>query len=742
MLIELKNVSKFYYSSNVVSAGFTNVSCNLDIGEFVVITGQSGSGKSTLLNVISGLDNYQEGEMFVNGEDTSGYSDTEIEEYRKKYVSNIFQNFNLISSYSVYKNIALNLIVQGKKGYKEKVNEAIKKVGLWKYRNTKASKLSGGQKQRVAIARALVRDTPIIIADEPTGDLDEENAKEILKLFKEISKDKLVIIVTHNYAQVEQYATRKLQMSDGHIIEDVELKPHQQVNNYFVKQMTKMRFASIFELAFINTFNIVAKFLLLLIVFLFLTVSVIGLYSTYKVTQSESSFAYSYYFEDDDHNRFIIKNKDESALNARQINELKNAEHVVKVEENDLFVDNSIYLTNNVSKWLSGNINSIKEISSVDIGRLPTKDNEIVIAYSPEDDWILDSNDLINYTYHCYIDSRYSYSKEYDDFVIVGAVKDKSISYYKYKMYFTDGGIEQLRYRLEKSMSKITLQYINKNTDLSFVEVIVNDKVKKGEIYIGEYIDEYLRSLNNNKSVLKHLISFKNKALYYTCTLDLPITKVVTEKVCKLELGINYNDLNKECIIINSEDYQKLFDCSNFQVSIFIDETRNAQEVKDFLEANDYDYIFVYDTVSSENDFDVIEELFIGATILCGVVGLFFISYFIIRIILKSRNTYFATIRMLGATKKNVKMLIITELVIIMNISYLLVLVAIVVMNLNKTLMTSLGLEGLIEVVSYYGIIDYVILYIILVTLSILIGRKYANKLYSSSAISIYKDGD
>ena len=155
-MLKLKNVSKFYYNKGVIASGFSKVSAQFELGEFVVITGESGSGKSTLLNVISGLDSYEEGEMYINGEETSHYGENDFEEYRKKYVSNIFQNFNLVNSYTVYQNVVLVLLLNGykKKEIKDKVLELIDKVGLSKYKNTKVSKLSGGQKQRVAIARA------------------------------------------------------------------------------------------------------------------------------------------------------------------------------------------------------------------------------------------------------------------------------------------------------------------------------------------------------------------------------------------------------------------------------------------------------------------------------------------------------------------------------------------------------------------------------------------------------------
>lgn len=173
-----------------------------------------------------GLDTYEEGEMYINGKETSDYTELDFEAYRKKYIGNIFQNFNLINSYTVYQNVELVLLINGykKRKVKKQILHVLDKVGLLKYKNTKVSKLSGGQKQRVAIARALIKETPIIVADEPTGNLDSKTAENIMELLYEVSKDKLVIVVTHNYEQVEKYVTRKLVMHDGKIIEDKKIK--------------------------------------------------------------------------------------------------------------------------------------------------------------------------------------------------------------------------------------------------------------------------------------------------------------------------------------------------------------------------------------------------------------------------------------------------------------------------------------------------------------------------------------
>ena len=167
-----------------------------------------------------GLDTYEEGEMYINGEETSGYTEKDFENYRKKYIGNIFQNFNLVNSYTVYQNIELVLLINGykKSKIKKQILKVIDEVGLTKYKNTKVSKLSGGQKQRVAIARTLIKDTPIIVADEPTGNLDDTTAKHIISIMRDIAQREnvCVIVVTHS-EYVRKMADVSYELSNGHL---------------------------------------------------------------------------------------------------------------------------------------------------------------------------------------------------------------------------------------------------------------------------------------------------------------------------------------------------------------------------------------------------------------------------------------------------------------------------------------------------------------------------------------------
>ena len=220
-LLTLKDIGKIYVSDGNVSVGIRGINLSFDRGEFVAVTGKSGSGKSTLLNVIGGMDTYEEGELFIEGEPTSHYLQPDWEEYCRKYISFIFQDYNIIESYTVLQNVELALMhISDKRERRRRALELIDRVGLTKHLRHKGSKLSGGQKQRTVIARALAKDSPIILADEPTGNLDSATSAEIIDLLREVSRDKLLIMVTHNFEQVEHCATRHIRIFDGTVESD------------------------------------------------------------------------------------------------------------------------------------------------------------------------------------------------------------------------------------------------------------------------------------------------------------------------------------------------------------------------------------------------------------------------------------------------------------------------------------------------------------------------------------------
>ena len=221
-MLQIQKIYKKYVTGDLEQTALNGVSLNLRDNEFVAILGPSGSGKTTLLNVIGGLDRYDSGDLIINGISTKKYKDRDWDSYRNHTIGFVFQSYNLIPHQTVLSNVELALTISGisKSERRKRAIEALEKVGLGKQLHKKPNQMSGGQMQRVAIARALVNDPEILLADEPTGALDSETSIQVMDLLKEVAKDRLVVMVTHNPELAEQYANRIVRVKDGNIVDD------------------------------------------------------------------------------------------------------------------------------------------------------------------------------------------------------------------------------------------------------------------------------------------------------------------------------------------------------------------------------------------------------------------------------------------------------------------------------------------------------------------------------------------
>lgn len=742
-MIKLKNVSKFYYSKGVIASGFSKVNVEFNIGEFVAITGESGSGKSTLLNVISGLDTYEEGEMYVDGKETSHYMEKDWEDYRRKYIGNIYQNFNLINSYTVYQNIELVLILNGltKKEARPKVLELIKKVNLEKFTKTKVSKLSGGQKQRVAIARALAKDVPVIIADEPTGNLDKRSAESIVRLLKELSKDKLVIIVTHNYEQISEYATRKITMHDGKILEDKKIKEVKEgpsiENNY-----QNITFFNKIRLGIRNTFNVLPKFILLLIVYLFIVVSLMAEYSSFKKSEYENSKAgYNYIFQDLSEERIIINKKDKSPFTDEELNKISKMSNISNIMRNDAVTDRYFTLNSEDQSYvISGTPKGIKQLKGkLDYGRLPENDNEIVVE-GPKDDYYLSrvKEAIMNKTYS--IENEYSSGENNiaEKLKIVGIKYAKTTDDYKYYLYFSDQLLNELQFQANQSYSTSIVKFLGKNHQSNpwntSYKIVPNAWVSRGKAFISE--DNKYSCPKEN--CINQPLSIDVSNLYYQESLNLSVEKYYNIKNISRILSLpnykkedfeNYNGI----IFISKDDYNNLYNKATYQVSVYVKDARIIDETLDALN-KDYNTLAIKDVLVQQEAVVIVRILKIIVTIIL-VVTLFFITYFVIKLILKSRNIYYTTIRMLGSSKKVARQLLVIELFIISNLAYFSFMGC---LYLNKINIISYNLFNTIN--DFLIFKDYLLLYIILIVLSFLTSEKYAAKIFKNSVMNSYRE--
>jgi len=265
-MLEVKDIHKQYQTGSYIQKALDGVSLSLRDNEFVAILGPSGSGKTTLLNIIGGLDRYDSGDLIINNVSTKKYRDKDWDGYRNHCVGFIFQSYNLIPHQSVLANVELALTIGGisKSQRRQRAINALEKVGLKEHINKLPNQLSGGQMQRVAIARALVNDPEIVLADEPTGALDTETGIQVMELLKEVAKDRLVVMVTHNPELANEYANRIVQLKDGKIISDTN--PYQKEETEIINKANtgkaSMSFLTALSLSFHNLLSKKARTLL------------------------------------------------------------------------------------------------------------------------------------------------------------------------------------------------------------------------------------------------------------------------------------------------------------------------------------------------------------------------------------------------------------------------------------------------------------------------------------------------
>lgn len=714
-MIKLKDVSKYYYNKGLITSGITKINAEFNIGEFIVITGESGSGKSTLLNVISGLDTYEDGEMYIDGKETSHYGDEDFEEYRKEYISNIFQNFNLVGSYTVYQNIELVMLINGytKKEARPKILKLINEVELTRYKNTRVSKLSGGQKQRVAIARALAKNTPIIIADEPTGNLDKRAAESVLKTLALTAKDKLVIVVTHNYEQVEKYATRKITMFDGKILEDKIITKTDEVKTDGNLESKKMKPLSKLRLGVRNTFNIVPKFLLLLAVFLFMFAAITTEMAGLRENKyEEERVGNNSYLQNKDTSRIIINKSDKSPFTDEDYQRIEALGNISRIQKDDYLEDLSASLYSDYY-YISGSV--IKRTSQkLDLGRNIEKDNEVVIQMNKENNTIGDPEKILNKEF------MYNYQDNTTKLKVVGIIFNDDLDYESI-IEVSDNMINEfiLNYVISRTTQTLTVNGADTYCNLFYI-----DSVNDSSIYVNE-------NLNNNSYPIK-MVSLSLSNTYVNKVFDLKVEHVLNKYNSKRLTGYSYEE--NTCYLSKNLIRNTLIS-DKYQTSVFVkDEVKINDTINDLMNLG-YSTYAVKDMLINESaTMTYIYNIINLVLMIIILVAMFFISYLIIKLILKSRKNYYTIIRILGGSKKNCKSILKIELYTILNIAFI-ILTLLVYMIVNG--MIDISLRSSLKLLN---IKDYVLIYILIFTLTYLISVRFGRFIFKESAIKTYNE--
>lgn len=645
--IKLQNISKYYYSETAVTQALQGINLEFRMGEFVAITGESGSGKSTLLRIISGMDTFDDGELYVDGQPTFQYDEDDWEEYRRTKIGFVFQDYSLIGHYTAKENIVSALLIMGvpEKEAGDKAIHYLERVGLSAQRDQRASKLSSGQKQRLSIARALAKDTDIIVADEPTGNLDSETGAQIVKLLRDLSQDHLVIMVTHNYEQVEKYVTRKVRLHDGSLIlevsenMDTEQKPEMSENvdnnektsagkksesneerlrdhtigRIFVR-MNAVRQPE--KIALFMGFFLAAA----IVSFLFIGQLLMNADDIYTKEYSATSFARK------DDKRISLRRKDQTFMTKKDIDRLTKMKHVVSVDQYDIVNDINYYfeegkdyrqeygynrMSTSDEGWMydSQNVEYVKKdqymrssscLKKSDLakGSLPKKIDEVVLY----DRGKYKVGDTITFFYTS--DVLWSSTENYIQrkMKVSGLLKNKDK-----QVYFSPEICTMLQSTV--TGGKVFYEYaynqkLGKYQGQATLWPIVGDIVKKdNELCVsGEYEAAVYRAEDNDLTLLGQ------SGLLHIDQYDKDMKTKDVKQIENVETGEKINGCGANFAEVSQNIYAKYYRTDSRQASVYITSYAKMDHVLKALDKAGYEAVSTLRFGADKYDSDLVQE--------------------------------------------------------------------------------------------------------------------------------------
>ena len=600
-MIELENITKIYEenTSGNKTTAINNISLKIGNKGLVFILGKSGSGKSTLLNILGGLDTQTSGNYIVNGKNTNDFKEKDYDAYRNTCVGFVFQEFNVLEKYNVYENIELAKELQGEKGNREEILKLLEDLGMKDLENRKMNELSGGQKQRVAIARALIKKPQIILADEPTGNLDSMSSAQIFQILKSISKERLVIVVSHDRESARNYADRIIGIKDGQIEYDNGVTYNSESNNLELKK-SKLPFKYAFNMAFKNFKSKPSKLFLSILVisiaFMFLAIGMnFSLFNELPLIMRTVKDNNSHTYE-------ILKVESHADENSNfprfnfQEEDYKNVENLITSKINKIYTlyDNGFMFgflrlarpdentNSDINNTFIHGIVDVQDDKIFDniIGRKPSSPNEIVIpGYA--------AYEIINYGIILESGEKY-FPKDYEDLVssnkkikfgdnIITIVGIMSGGSYAYTKGFVDNVI--LNQDKDNLMNKVFLRakdaYNNTNDNyedikkIEFLEneidIMTSDGIKKindleeGQIVVSpdtlrnlykdfdnKFMDYYDNTSDYNESLINFSVKYlEDTPLYKNIEFNFGIFSIdgPDDKTIKI-VGITLDDNN------------------------------------------------------------------------------------------------------------------------------------------------------------------------------------------------------
>lgn len=749
-MLKLENITKIYEGKNFKQIALNDVTLAFRNNEFVLILGPSGSGKTTLLNIIGGLDKNTYGNLIIDGVSTRKYKERDWNSYRSKKVGFIFQSYNLINHQTVLSNVLLSLNIAGKPK-KESIKLAkkvLKDVGLENYIKKKPKELSGGQMQRVAIARALVTNPDIILCDEPTGALDSQTSIQIMELLKEISKEKLVIMVTHNVTLANKYSDRVIALNDGVITYDTS--PYEVENCSLKKIKNKRKTMNKFTFLSLSFNNLLTKKSRTLLTSFAGSIGIIGIalvlslskgtqkyinkieketFSKYPISIMENYIDYQNMFDKEKEsckNGSIcsINDLSNNVVNDNKINSMSKFSNILKQNYENINnytldinynynIDLNIYKDNKMiensslyfKEFLNNNSPLLKEYTLI-YGKLPEKYNEIVIVtdengklslslmkslFLNED---IDLSKTINISYEKIIDSKFKLVSE--------------TSYYIYEndtWQYIKNNRDKINDILDKSINlKITgILKLNKDAVISESGFIGYSKK------LINYLNDEVNSSNIKKSILK------NKDIN-------PLTNNLYDENMTYEMlldSISINDKNPIKIDIYPKDYK-----SKEKIEGII-KKYNEENSNDKVYYTDYLKVFLNSITSLIKMITYVLTAFIGVSLIVSSIMISIITY----ISVLERTKEIGILRSLGASKKDIKNIFKAETIIIGTISGVIGVGVTLLLNkvIDKVIYNLMGISH-ITYLQWNYIFYLILISIVLCLISGLVPAKIASK--------------
>jgi len=717
-MIKLTNISKYYKGNDTVALGLHRINLEFDAGDFVVITGESGGGKSTLLNVISGSLAYDDGELYFEGEETSWYGEAEWENYRKEKIGFVYQDYRLIDSFSAVDNVKTAILLRQpdikEREARDKALSYLKKTGLEKQAGKKAAQLSSGQKQRLSIARALAKETKVIVADEPTGNLDVENSQQIIEILSSLSKDRLVIMVTHNYDEAEPFATRKIRLYDGEVAEDIRLKPRHEtkettdleevLNTVPLQNQRKERKRQDRLLAKKMIQKIrrakPCSTLLLFILFLLLYTSIFIFYGTFeKNLDYYPSRLYSHNtFVNNDMTRICVKKPDGSAMAKQDIEKLRSLKYVKYLDLYDLAND-VYYMTEEGKDY---NVNQAYQVSVVDesktVRSVSGMTKEQITGSMAEGYYevVVSSKDksLIGQSITLAFNRKNTWNQSYikNEFKVTGitdigeegqiyvselfaqmlnVITHRLTDYVLYGIYAEEGyGLytEEWLAKTKADEQSVTIEewMLLSENHMELREIAGDDLGKVGMEKLENPIFVVNEQLSGKEAHVS--VKFYDNA-YITDTLQQPPVNIKQmlyptaylfsgapddRKGIELQLQEPAVEYSLPVIEVSREVFDSIYpDKSSYQISLYIEDYAYTDRAIKLIEEAGYEAASVFRAGSADYDIDKAnEQTFVLFTSLAALATVFFVGIFLIRATINSRKKDYSILLLIGVSRQ------------------------------------------------------------------------------------------